>query len=157
ALYIDGKRDKTNFNYTPSGNFSLDINAGLCNSGNFKGSVDEVRVYNRILTPQEIKRLYNMGNGLQSDSSQNAKVTNGLVGLWTLHLAARAGTTAYDRSGQGNNGTLTNGPLRTPGILGQGLDFTSSKTQYVSVPTAALVSCATGGSFTLAGWIKLKD
>ena len=34
---------------------------GTPNQDFFNGSIDEVRIYNRVLTPAEIKRLYNMG------------------------------------------------------------------------------------------------
>ncbi|HXK31646.1 MAG TPA: LamG-like jellyroll fold domain-containing protein [Candidatus Paceibacterota bacterium] len=27
----------------------------------FDGSIDDVRIYNRALSPEEVKRLYNMG------------------------------------------------------------------------------------------------
>ena len=43
-------------------------------------------------------------------------LTEGLVGFWSFDGADMSGSTAYDRSGQGNNGTLTNGPVRVAGI-----------------------------------------
>jgi hypothetical protein len=50
-------------------------------------------------------------------------LTNGLVGWWTFDGKDLSGVQAYDRSGNGNRGTLTNGPTRTIGKLGQGLSF----------------------------------
>ena len=55
--------------FTFQRNFTSDIMTrsaskfiGKSSSGNlFNGSIDEVRIYNRALTPDEIKRLYNMG------------------------------------------------------------------------------------------------
>src|SRR3990167_9215007 len=50
-------------------------------------------------------------------------LTNGLVGYWSFDGKDMAGVTAYDRSGNANNGTLTNGPTRAIGKIGQGLSF----------------------------------
>src|SRR3990167_11541412 len=50
-------------------------------------------------------------------------LTNGLVGYWSFDGKDMAGVTAYDRSGNNNNGTLTNGPTRAIGKIGQGLSF----------------------------------
>ncbi len=44
---------------------------------------------------------------------EGAPIDTGLVGNWTFDEGS--GTTAYDRSGNGNNGTLTNGPTWTTG------------------------------------------
>src|SRR5262249_1397035 len=100
----------------------------------------------------EVKRLYNMGGTLHLASSQNTKLTNGLVGLWSFDQADIAGTTAYDRSGQGNNGTLTNGPTRVGGKIGQGLGFDGSD-DYVGVAT--ITGIPTGQQArTVSFWIK---
>jgi len=57
---------------------------------------------------------------------------DGLVGYWSFNSPDMAGVTAYDRSGQGNNGTLTNGPVRAIGKIGQALDFDGSN-DYVDI------------------------
>lgn len=54
----------------------------------------------------------------------------GLVGHWTFDEGS--GTTAYDRSGNGNDGTLTNGPTWTTGQLGGALSF-DGVNDYVSI------------------------
>jgi len=46
-----------------------------------------------------------------------------LVGHWTFDASDISGITAFDRSGQGNNGTLTNGPTQTTGQVGGSLNF----------------------------------
>jgi hypothetical protein len=50
-------------------------------------------------------------------------LNSGLVGFWSFNAGDMAGTMAYDWSGQGNNGTLTNEPRRVGGRIGQGLSF----------------------------------
>jgi len=121
---------------------------GRVSSTYFSGSLDEVRIYNRALSAQEVKRLYNMGGTLHVGASQNQKITNGLVGLWSFDQADLAGTVAYDRSGNANNGTLTNSPTRTIGKIGQGLDFDGL---YDRVTLADLPSLNPTSELTLAG------
>lgn len=85
------------------------------------------------------------------NSSENSEATNGLVGLWSFNGADVSGTTAYDRSGQGNNGTLTNGPTVTAGKIGQALRFDGSD-DYVSYGTNIAFNSS---DFTIAGWFNL--
>ncbi len=92
------------------------------------GLIDEVRVYNRALTATEIANLYKTGLSQVNPSAQNKKLTSGLVGLWSFNGADMnwANSMAYDRSGQGNHGTLTgaNGlPKIAIGQQGQALSF----------------------------------
>ncbi|OHA79276.1 MAG: hypothetical protein A2747_02435 [Candidatus Yonathbacteria bacterium RIFCSPHIGHO2_01_FULL_44_41] len=103
---------------------------GVFGSNKTNGVMDDVRIYNRALSVAEIANLYQSGSA-KLNTSQNNKVTNGLVGLWYFDGADMSGTTAYDRSGSGNNGTLTNGPLRAIGKVGQGLSFDGSN-DYVN-------------------------
>jgi hypothetical protein len=90
------------------------------------GYLDDVRIYQKELSASELRQLYTLANPSRMNTSQNAKVTNGLVGLWSFDGKDISVTTAYDRSGQGNDGTLTNGPIPAAGKLGQGLSFVSS-------------------------------
>jgi hypothetical protein len=72
----------------------------------------------------------------------------GLVTYWKFDEGT--GTIAGDSSGNGNTGTLVNGPAWTAGKLGQALLF-DGLTNYVSVPsTAALNSYP----LTVAFWMK---
>src|SRR3989338_8633774 len=84
------------------------------------------------------------------NSSQNSKLTNGLVGMWSFNGPDMSGTTAYDRSGQGNNGTLTNGPSRVAGKIGQALSF-DGVNDYVSIPDSVAIDVET---VTVSAWIK---
>jgi hypothetical protein len=62
-------------------------------------------------------------DGAEYAVSPKNTLTNGLVGYWTFDGPDMAGVTAFDRSGHGNNGTLTNSPARGAGKLGQALSF----------------------------------
>ena len=51
-------------------------------------------------------------------------LNQGLVGHWTFDQKdMKSNNLAYDVSGQGNTGTLTNGPVRAIGRIGQALNF----------------------------------
>lgn len=93
---------------------------------------------------------YAITGGNKSNASQNAKSTNGLAGLWSFDGPDMYGVTAYDRSGNGNNGTLTNGPTRVIGKIGQALRF-DGVNDYISVPDAAMWDFGSS-DFTVSWW-----
>ncbi len=84
--------------------------------------------------------------GLISDASAE------LVGQWKLDDGA--GTTALDASGNGNNGTLEDGPTVVDGQFVQALAFENSR---VAIPASdSLTADMFQGSFTLSAWINPK-
>jgi len=121
------------------------------NSEYFKGAVDDVRVYNRALSAAEVAGLYQNSKYAAINTSQNNKITNGLVGMWSFNGPDLTTTTAFDRSGQGNNGTLTNGPVPAIGKVGQALSF-DGVNDYVNVNSAA--SLIATGNATVSLWFK---
>ena len=120
----------------------------------FNGSIDDVRVYNRSLSSTEINKLYTFGVQTvnASRNTTGGSLDSGLVGLWSFDGKDLNGTTAYDRSGSGNNGTLTNGPLPAIGKMGQGLKFDGTD-DLVSIPSSSSFAFGTG-EFSIAAWIK---
>jgi Concanavalin A-like lectin/glucanases superfamily len=58
-----------------------------------------------------------------------------VVGLW--HMNNHSGTTMYDSSGHGHNGTLHSVTLGTTGVSGNAYTF-NGKSSYVWVPSAGL-------------------
>jgi hypothetical protein len=101
-----------------------------------KGLLDDVRIYNTVLSADDVKELYNTraqiddrGNFFLNNVNQPAVVTDGLVGWWPL-----AGDTK-DYSGFGNDG-INNGAVSTTGVLGEAdtaYQFTEH-TDYISLP-----------------------
>jgi len=73
----------------------------------FNGSIDDVRIYNRVLNATEVTYSYN--NGLGTYAPLNS---TGLVGWWKFDEGSG---NVYDRSGNGNHGTLINGTAWTTG------------------------------------------
>lgn len=113
------------------------------NARNFDGSIDEVRVYNRALSADEVGQLYHL--------SAPTGVDTGLEGYWSFNGQDVSGTTAFDRSGTNNTGTLTGGPTKAKGKVGQALDFDDTN-DYVSIADNATLDATDTADLTLSGW-----
>lgn len=160
-MYIDGV-EVTVDDQTPSGNEIddtgqvLTIGDRTATDRSFDGSIDELRVYGRILSPDEVRRLYTMGGTTKLNVSQKSNLNQGLVGYWTFDAANMGTTSANDLSGNGNSAYEINGPRRVLGKIGQGVGFhggeANNREAYVSVPDSAMFTPAT--TLTAAAWIK---
>ena len=115
----------------------------------FPGDVDEVKIYNRALSENEITNLYNSTkvNYIQSIPR------NGLVGYWTMNSDDINGTTVYDKSGNGNNGAGTNITSLdlVTGKVKETLDFNGSN-EYINVSDSTILKPTL---ITETAWIKL--
>ena len=112
---------------------------GRQGSNYFDGTMDEVRLYNRVLSSDEVRWLYEWAPGP--------------VAFWKLD--ENTGTSAYDSSGNGNSGTLYPGsgnvPAWVPGKYGSALKFDGTD-DYVSITDSSSISPT--GSMTLSVWVK---
>lgn len=155
VIYVDGI-PQTLDDASPGGTRNDDsggdliIGMGVADINEYDGRIDEIRVYNRVLSAAEITSLYNSGLA-KINSSQNSRLTDGLVGMWSFNGADLTTTTAFDRSGNGNNGTLTNGPITAIGKVGQALNF-DGVDDYVSVNDHATLNLP--NSFSVSFWMK---
>lgn len=86
------------------------------NGGYFDGRIDEVKVFNRPLSAEEVAAEYQHGS---------------LVAYWTMN--ENQGNTVYDQSPRGNDAT-NSGAEWVAGKLGPALHFTQSQNDYVSIP-----------------------
>ena len=87
---------------------------------------------------------------VNSLGSVEGKFWQGLVGYWPFDEGT--GTTAYDASGNGNSGTLTNSPLWQTGSnceAGSCLSFNTSAWKYVTTPFNASINT----NLTLSAWV----
>ena len=109
----------------------------------FTGNIDEARIYNRALSADEVAQLSRLTAPTSTDT--------GLKGYWSFNGKDVSGTSAYDRSGAGNNGTLTNSPSIVTGKLGQALGVVASSS-YVTIPDSTSLSPT--AAFTLSFWIR---
>ncbi|MFA9262145.1 MAG: LamG-like jellyroll fold domain-containing protein [Undibacterium sp.] len=116
--------------------------AGGSGGGYFNGSVDEFRVYNRVLSADEVGELYRLTSPTGTDTS--------LKGYWSFNGKDLSGTTAYDRSGAGNDGTLTGGPTVVNGIIGQALSLDGTNDVVQITSDAPNIT----GALTASFWLK---
>src|SRR3989344_736955 len=122
------------------------------------GPLDEIRIYNRVLSAAEIKELYNQGAGAIAGKTQDTQLTTNLVGYWPFNGPDiyESGTVAADKSGQGNNGALSGFTAATgavPGKIGQGLRFDGSDDLVNAGTAASLDDLDTKGGLTASAWI----
>lgn len=142
TIFINGVKHNSASCIDPlSGSIQIGKFAASTGGRYFEGLIDEVKVYPFALTAEQVKLDYNQGQSvvLGADST-------GLGGTSPSYSAAREycvpgdtsfcnppvaewnferiqGTTAYDTSGNNNNGTLTNGPVVLNGKVGKALRF----------------------------------
>jgi hypothetical protein len=112
-----------------------------------QGSIDDVRIYSRALLAPEIAYLYSSG-AVRLNASQNAILTNGLIGLWSFDGADVTPSTSTDRSGSGYDGSIV-GAIPTRGKIGQALSFDGTN-DYVSTPVRQFPQTA----YSATAWIK---
>ncbi|MCL4405315.1 MAG: DUF2341 domain-containing protein [Patescibacteria group bacterium] len=154
-LYIDGILS----NSGPSSGFSVVYNYGYlgANGGgtSLNGSLDEVRVYNRALSPAEVQDLYSYNTSRVALSNYPVLIQNpiynetGLVGSW--HMEGNS----QDSSGNGNNGTDTNVTYGTSyGEFGKGAHFVNASQSKIVVPYNSAMN---GNSWSVSFWLKIDS
>lgn len=157
TFYRDGVSDGTGVGASPSTfTGARRMASNNLGGGALPGTLDEVRVYNRALSAAEVAHLYNRSAPEQRSKqnvNQNNRFNDGLVGFWPFNGPDVSGTTATDRSGSGNNGTIGSAVKIVPGIVGQALQFDSSSANS-RVDMNDILDMVPGSGFTLAAWIK---
>jgi Concanavalin A-like lectin/glucanases superfamily len=107
----------------------------------FSGKIDEVRIYNRALSPGEVQALYNWAPGP--------------VGYWKMD--ENTGTSVSDSSGNNNVGAFsTTGTSWATGKFGSGIK-TDGINGYTDIPDNDAFSLITTGQLTVEGWFKMDS
>lgn len=168
-MYINGAIASSSIiSYYPDTSSSAESSINRGSSGwspsdmYLNGGIDDVRVYNRVLSSAEVSEIYNASaasHAMKIDASQVNRYTKDLIGMWSFDgKDINWGTnTAYDRSSPNNNGVITNLSTSTSptiGKVGQALNFDGSD-DYINVPYNAVYNVTTG--LTLAAWVYLDN
>lgn len=141
-LYLDGT---LNASRTDAENISTLINGSSIRIGSWSGTsnmdmngkIDEVRLYNRALSAQEIAKIYNHAPGP--------------VVSYTFEEAS--GISISDNSGNGNTATLAgSGNQWINGKYGKALSFNGT-TGYISANDNSALQLQ---SMTLSSWVKIN-
>ena len=166
-VYLDGKLDGTSGPYLTPNIGNQNFYLGTWESGlsyPFDGDIDEVKIYNRALTADEIKQDYNAGSAIQFGSA-NQTIGGTTTSLDycipgdTSYCAApvaeynfeeNTGTTAKDTSGNNHNGTISSATWAVgQKNKGSSLKFDGTNS-YVDIGT----SFGTLSSYTISFWAK---
>jgi hypothetical protein len=108
----------------------------------FKGSIDNLKIFNNALSQGEVETLYS-----------SIVAETGLVGHWTLDDNA-ANTTVVDSSSFGNNGTAQQNTsiLHATGIIDGALAFNGDN-DYIELDSPADLENLPDDDFTISAWI----
>ncbi len=115
----------------------------------FTGSVDDVRIYNRVLNTSEIDALFHE-NGWGSNPPAWGEYASDASTLLLVHMNEFSGSTAADASVNHADGT-TIGTSIVAGKFGNARGFNGT-TDFIEGPSSNLVTA--GQNFTLEAWIK---
>jgi uncharacterized protein (TIGR02145 family) len=166
-IYVNGQYEGEATGSGPNlRNSSVGLRFGAYNAGFFEGTIDDVRIYNRILSATEIQKLYALGEGTKINTdaiASSSRLQSGLVGHWTfdggdMDWASTTGE-AKNQGSTGVRGNVTNFTSRaaTPGKLGQALTFDGTDDSITINGIAGAASPIGSGDVTIAGWFKLSS
>jgi len=113
----------------------------------FSGVIDEVYLYNRTLSAEELQNYYNQ---TKSQSSEN----DARIAHWEFN--ENTGSIAFDSSGNNNNGSISDASWTT-GVSGSALFFDNQggQDEYVSVSDDNNLDLTTEGS--VEAWVKINS
>ena len=110
------------------------------------GKIDDIGIWNRALTQQEITAMYNGVNYSDTCNAVSGSLTQGLVGYWPF-----CGN-ANDDSGNGNNGVVNGTTLTTDrfGNSNSAYDF-DGISNYIEIPNFSQLNSY---PMTVSFWLK---
>jgi hypothetical protein len=120
------------------------------------GTIDELALYGRALSPGEIWQHYDIGTG-----GRYAREVMGDAPVWYSRLGEPTGTTTRDEIGA-LDGTLTNTPTLAAGALirdssaNLSMSFDRASSEYVDVPDNATLDQG-NGPWSWEAWFELTS
>ena len=156
SIYTNGVlADQTVTDVRPFGNLipgdSPGVGIGNVNDGfnnfPFTGDIDEISLYNRALSSNEIVSIYNAGSAgkCPAVAPTCASAPSGLVGWWP------AEGNGNDSAGT-NNATVPDGVTYAPAEVGQGFSLDGQDHRIV-VPDAPQLNFSSNQDFSIEVWI----
>ena len=141
-FYVNGKDDlngPSTAQQAPTASTTIKLANNVTNAVGFTGKLDELRRYNRALSPQEIQDLYNWAPGP--------------VGYWKMDEGN--GSSALDSSGNSLTGTWqgTLGNQWTAGKFGKAGNFNGTDNS-INVASNSLLSFERTDAFSVSAWVK---
>jgi hypothetical protein len=148
-----------NISYQPNKNLGI-ANVISIDGRQYRGSISNVQVYGRPISPFEV---YQNFNSLKNRYGFSDIVTEGLIlnldagNPYSYNPLNTTSTTWTDVSGNGNDGTLTNGVLYSGGTM-----FLDGTDDYVNCGTGATLTFNNGTNlndvpFTMGVWVKFNS
>lgn len=135
-IYVDGieRATQSRSGSISTNSLALGIAENTQTAGRWwDGPIDEVRIYNRALSADEVATIYRSGETKFNTTPTNF-LTDGLVGHWTFDGKDMNWTTGTlsDKSSQGNNGqvaSMSTTTTPTIGKIGQAFSFNGSNSR----------------------------
>ncbi|MCL4366208.1 DUF2341 domain-containing protein [Patescibacteria group bacterium] len=162
-LFVDGKLRATDGSIAATATLSNanPFYVGIDQDGisnEWKGFIDEVKVYDYVRTAAQVKTDYASRGSVKGVSAQMGGadqnyLSNGLVGYWKMDESS-VGVGASDYSGNGITLTNTNSATYTAGKFGNAGTFASASSQYQYAASATSSPLTVTGDLTLSSWIK---
>ncbi len=145
-LYVDGQfRVESSDTTVIPKTEALDIAIGKLMVGNnsrmLRGGIDDIRLYDRALTPGEVDALF-------SNTSADQLLTLDLEAHWRLDETE--GTVVDDAAANGHIGSLTGGLQGVTGVVKKAYEFDGNDSIKIDSPFAF----ASGGEYSISGWLR---
>ncbi|HIF26221.1 MAG TPA: DUF1566 domain-containing protein [Micavibrio sp.] len=153
TIYVNGVSEPFTLHFDIGGGGAAPSDAGVTMwiGWDVDGYMDDVRYYDRELTPAEVTQMYN-ATSAGGASTMTEVVPSGLVGHWRLDETS--GTNAADTSGNGNNGTMNgglNGGDSVNGTVGTAISFDGAADSIATTLNTDLAQ------YTISAWVWSPD
>jgi hypothetical protein len=162
TFYVDGRPDGKVDISQSAGDASTSIPfyvSRMESNNQFIGLIDEVKIYNAALTADQIKQDMNAGAaivyGVTAREADELSDGAGDPPIAEWKFDEKQGTTAYDTSGNENNGTVNGATWKSACKQGACLEFDGSST--VNAGNTASLKIDENEDFTLEAWIKVAS
>ena len=150
SAWINGTNQNVSYQstYNFSGPIALGWGGGNYGYG-FDGIIDEVGIWTKFLTSQNVATLYNAGIGIQYPFITST-LLNGIQAYWKLDNNGSGSVSLIDSTNNGNSLINPNGAVLSSGIINGGAGFgngtqnnliTTSGDRFPSESTWGSISC----------------